>query len=345
MNASSPRYHNNLPQADRETASWYDHARDYLHLVNYFRKEMIRPLAGLGHSMGGNVIVNLALLHPRLLCTIVAIEPIIKKGTADMDFIGTYFLTLKKDKWPSRDTAMSSILKSPFYAHWDKRVSGIFRREGLRELPTAVYPDDPSGSKDTVTLTTTKHQEALSFARKSFPDSRDQPLSEFTPNRVAHPDLGDERNRGNAFYRPENTMTFEKLPYLRPACLYIYGSKSHFKSSHAKGRKEKTEATGTATGGSGGAAEGKVKELVTNGSHFVPFERPDAIAELAGQWFDEQQEEWHAIEAAERKYWEGVPQQQKAMMDGDWMHWVNKIWGKQVSAAGKKRSPGPSSKL
>ncbi|KAF2210350.1 hypothetical protein CERZMDRAFT_99414 [Cercospora zeae-maydis SCOH1-5] len=108
-------------------------------------------------------------------------------------------------------------------------------------------------------------------------------------------------------------MTYERLPQLRPPCLFVYGSKSHFKSSHAKGRKEKTDVTGTATGGSGGVAEGMVKDVVTNGSHFVPFERPDAIAELA---------------------------------DGDWTHWVNKIWGKQASSsAGKKQPPGPSSKL
>ena len=36
------------------SASWYDHPRDLLHMINHFRKEMPRPLVGIGHSMGGN---------------------------------------------------------------------------------------------------------------------------------------------------------------------------------------------------------------------------------------------------------------------------------------------------
>ena len=35
-------------------ASWADHPRDLLHIINHFRKEMPRPLVGIGHSMGGN---------------------------------------------------------------------------------------------------------------------------------------------------------------------------------------------------------------------------------------------------------------------------------------------------
>jgi alpha-beta hydrolase superfamily lysophospholipase len=33
--------------------SWFDHPRDLLHLVNVKRKEMPRPIVGIGHSMGG----------------------------------------------------------------------------------------------------------------------------------------------------------------------------------------------------------------------------------------------------------------------------------------------------
>lgn len=35
------------------TASWWDHPRDLLHLINVKRKEMPRPIVGVGHSMGG----------------------------------------------------------------------------------------------------------------------------------------------------------------------------------------------------------------------------------------------------------------------------------------------------
>lgn len=34
-------------------ASWFDHPRDLLNLVNIKRAEMPRPIVGIGHSFGG----------------------------------------------------------------------------------------------------------------------------------------------------------------------------------------------------------------------------------------------------------------------------------------------------
>lgn len=33
-------------------ASWFDHPRDLLHLINLKRDEMPRPIVGIGHSFG-----------------------------------------------------------------------------------------------------------------------------------------------------------------------------------------------------------------------------------------------------------------------------------------------------
>lgn len=38
---------------NKQPASWFDHPRDLLHLVNVKRAEMPRPIVGIGHSMGG----------------------------------------------------------------------------------------------------------------------------------------------------------------------------------------------------------------------------------------------------------------------------------------------------
>lgn len=46
--------------------NWFDHSRDLLCMINHFRKEMPRPLVGLGHSMGGCQIAYLSTLHPHL---------------------------------------------------------------------------------------------------------------------------------------------------------------------------------------------------------------------------------------------------------------------------------------
>lgn len=34
--------------------SWWDHSRDLWAMVNYFRRDMVQPIMGLGHSMGAN---------------------------------------------------------------------------------------------------------------------------------------------------------------------------------------------------------------------------------------------------------------------------------------------------
>lgn len=312
--------------------SYYDHARDYLSMVNHLRHEMTQPIVGFGHSMGGNVIVNLALLHPRLLTTVVAIEPVINTSPAEMNFIGTFPLTIKKDRWQSKDAAMASIVKSPFYAKWDPRVLDLYREHGLRMLPTYLYPSGQLESKDNVTLTTSKHQEALSFARAAFPTSLDQPLETFVPTTTSHPDLGADRHPKNAFYRPESTMTFQQLPFLRPSCFYIYGGKSHMASAHEKGRKEKLAATGIATGGSGGAARGKVKDVVVEASHFAPFENPELIAELAGRWYDSELDRWRSETDEEERAIRAIPHQKRSLVTEDWTRWVHKLWGKKPSA-------------
>lgn len=44
---------NNRCHTDNFIASWFDHPRDLLNLVNLKRDEMPRPIVGIGHSMGG----------------------------------------------------------------------------------------------------------------------------------------------------------------------------------------------------------------------------------------------------------------------------------------------------
>jgi hypothetical protein len=39
-------------EAHLVSASWIDHSRDVLHMINHFRDEMPRPLMGFGHSLG-----------------------------------------------------------------------------------------------------------------------------------------------------------------------------------------------------------------------------------------------------------------------------------------------------
>jgi isocitrate dehydrogenase kinase/phosphatase len=36
----------------RVSASWLDHSRDLLYMINQFRHDMPQPIVGVGHSMG-----------------------------------------------------------------------------------------------------------------------------------------------------------------------------------------------------------------------------------------------------------------------------------------------------
>lgn len=38
--------------ADDVGANWSDHSRDLLYMVNIFRDRMVRPIFGIGHSVG-----------------------------------------------------------------------------------------------------------------------------------------------------------------------------------------------------------------------------------------------------------------------------------------------------
>lgn len=41
-----------------------DHARDLLLMINHFRDQMPRPLVGIGHSFGGNIMFVMNLICP-----------------------------------------------------------------------------------------------------------------------------------------------------------------------------------------------------------------------------------------------------------------------------------------
>ena len=107
------------------SASWLDHARDLLHMTNVFRAQMPRPIVGVGHSFGGNILVHLGLMHPRLLSALVMIDPVLTRTIRAGPLYG--FATMRasagrRDLWPTRADAERSVRRNPFYATWDPRA-------------------------------------------------------------------------------------------------------------------------------------------------------------------------------------------------------------------------------
>ncbi|KAJ5665946.1 uncharacterized protein N7477_008394 [Penicillium maclennaniae] len=72
-------------------------------------------------------------MHPRLLHTLVLLDPVIQRQTTQLDGYSlrenkriiaktTQLSTHRRDIWPSRKDAADGFKRSPFYQAWDPRV-------------------------------------------------------------------------------------------------------------------------------------------------------------------------------------------------------------------------------
>ncbi|KAK3316100.1 Alpha/beta hydrolase family-domain-containing protein [Apodospora peruviana] len=310
--------------------SWFDHARDLLLATNHFRKEMPRPIIGVGHSFGANIMVNLALLHPRLLSSLVLLDPVLsrfnlrgpKYGLAPM--VNSVY---RRDLWPSLETAVASFTRNKFYSTWDPRVLAAWNAHGLRPAPgTKLHPDAPSGS---VTLTTSKHQEVFTYYRplaqvydpstgKRVPENVDlSKLPDVDPSSVAkHPDF--------MFYRVEGgPATVDKLPQLRPGALWLFGGKSDVNPPDV--RQEKMDLTGIGVGGSGGEKAGRVKQVtIEEFGHLVPMEATTRCAEYAAEFIAGDIHVWREEDKEYRAWAEGNTDTDKQMIGREYFEqgWI-----------------------
>ncbi|KAI9713784.1 MAG: hypothetical protein M1820_000514 [Bogoriella megaspora] len=304
--------------------SWYDHARDLLLMINHFRSEMPRPIVGIGHSMGGNNLVFLSLMHPRLLETLILIDPIVQRfASVQGNFVPSQASSRRRDRWPSRAAAAAAFRKSAFYQKWDSRVLDRWIEHGLRELPTALYTDDKGPPSSTpegtavdsaeipkeVTLKTTKHMEVFTFMRPNW-----DPV----PNRKTHADAASPYNSNWPFYRPEPSITFAQIPNLRPSVLYIFGTESTVSSGPF--RADKLANTGIGVGGSGGVKEGNVKELMIQAGHLIPMEAVKQTAESCLEWLSERVgKTWRDEEAREAEEWARLSSREKSTMSEEYL--------------------------
>lgn len=318
-------------------ASWFDTPRDLFLLVHHFREEMKMPMIGVGHSMGGNNIVSLATIHPRLFTSVILIDPVIQRFMSILgNFVPTYASTFRRDVWPSREEATKSFLKNKFYQSWDKRVFEKWIQHGLRELPTAIYPDNPSSNQlpnanaKPVTLTTPKHQEVFTFLRANHPPA-EQPLSSHTIDRRTHPDVP-IMNPTQPFYRPETLMTFAFLPYLRPRTLYIFPQDSTVCPPAAI--KDKLDVTGYGAGGNGGHAEGGVKQVtVPKTGHFITFDDPSKVAALMADYIRDELALWRTNAALDQADADAQRGTAKFTMSPDRIWWTR--LNKDAAATGQ----------
>ncbi|KAJ6114548.1 toxin biosynthesis protein-like protein [Penicillium sp. IBT 16267x] len=296
--------------------SWMDFSRDL------FRDQMPRPIVGLGHSFGGNIITNLAYLHPRLFTTILLIDPVIQINPPEMGFgsdapgVNNYTLR-RSDVWPSREVALRA--NRALTKDWDPRCIDRMAQYGSRELPTRLYPDVDAvkasfnSSETPVTLTTSKYQNLIGQIRENF-GGRDPVTGRIVINRATHADM-DPLAAFIPMYRPEPPSTFFRLPSLRPSCVGL-------------------KLVGLGWGGSGGLPEGRVREVTLAGfGHLMTFQEAKKVIEPCAAWLEEEMERFRQTE----KQWE---EERKGINHLE----LNETWYKVLKPIGGGRDRGKDQK-
>ncbi|EIW62399.1 uncharacterized protein TRAVEDRAFT_70479 [Trametes versicolor FP-101664 SS1] len=125
---------------------------------------------GIGHSAGACVLIQSTAGYPRdalPYASIILAEPVILtpdvldqilQGDSSLGKILEYTRT-RRDIWPSRAVARAWLATRLPWSQWDARVLDLYVEHALRDLPTAVYPDEHEG----VTLATTRAAELAAY--------------------------------------------------------------------------------------------------------------------------------------------------------------------------------------
>lgn len=280
--------------------NWFDSSRDLLHMINHFQEHMPPPLVAVGSSWGGVSIVSLAVFHPRLFAGIVLMEPsfattpaIRKIDHTDRGIDRSHrsvAMVKRRDIWPSRADARTRLRKTAHFGAFDTRVFERVVQYDLRPAPPEKCAE--IGSPDAVTLTTPKSMEIGTMMR---PDPPFEGYPEAVDLHNRPEDMDTTTVRG--FYRGEVVQVYRDLPYVLPATLYVWGSRSLGGSAYAK---EIVGRTGTGYGGNGGLASGCVQTTTMNDAgHSIPLEKPSEAAETVEPWLRQEIIKWEN-EAHER---------------------------------------------
>ena len=260
-----------------------------------------------------NSRIHLSLLHPRLFHGLALVEAIIQPD-APPGPNAALPSTLRKDLWPSRATAEASFRSNPFFKTWEPRVLENYLRYGLRDTPTKLYPapQKKDNSIPSVTLTTTKHQEAWSYLRSNFVDTPDDDTAHLVAAKV------DKEGAKRLFHCPDMLITFHNLPYVRPNLLWVFGTTSHLNAS-AEEQDEKVARSGIGLGGSGGTELGRVEKKTIEGGHMLPFEKVEDCACVLATWLETQIEDFRRIEDFWQRFRSGRSDRDMTTLSKEWM--------------------------
>ncbi|KAJ3967522.1 hypothetical protein EV361DRAFT_930212 [Lentinula raphanica] len=164
---------------------WYDGARDVIHFFTHYLPSRVtsdelpvhlprvsaaefqdrqslgfaeRKIIGIGHSFGGNVCARTCYSYPQCFSALVMVDPgIIKLNDPTLRPTLTFMAQgafARKNYWTSREDALSTHKKSPFFGVWHPEALRMFIEGGLYR---------PSSSEERVYLKIHPILEALAY--------------------------------------------------------------------------------------------------------------------------------------------------------------------------------------
>lgn len=240
------------------------------------------------------------------------------------------FTSNREDLWSSKSVADAALKSSPFFRSWNQRSVDKFLSYGIRSVPTAVYPISAEVPPSSVTLTTTKAQEAwtyLGFNATPLTREEKEDREFFLGKDLSRDHIeGHLNNRDYVTTCPSAVLAFELLPKIRPSVLYVFGERSHI--NRPPRREDKLEITGTGTGGNGGVAEGRVEAHVIQGaSHMMPLEKISETATVLADWLEKLMQGFaHEIQFY-REYDSGKSENNQTKLSRKWMEYMRKPAG------------------
>jgi pimeloyl-ACP methyl ester carboxylesterase len=266
------------------------------------------PIVAMGQSWGGYVVLQAALLHPRLFAAVVALEPWVGNGgSLKQSFAGDAATSMarRRDRWGSRAEAARALRATPYFAAFDADVFERVVRHDLRPVAPGAGPEDDGP----VTLVTPKAMEVATMMRAvPAPDDPDGGDFEGMVEQFVLP----------GFYRAEPVRMLEAVRNLRPPALFMFGTESPVGRSML--RPYLLETVGTGELGSGGREKGLVADAWVEGAgHPMPLEKPKGTAEAMAPWVMQQVRRWEEQSLDSRHRGEF------------WVETLNPEWDKKIS--------------
>jgi len=307
-------------------ASWDDHSRDLLLMINHFRDQMTAPMIGIGHSMGGTQLIGLCRIHPRLFHAVAFLDGWFAADYQSLDPKGFWKRgTSRKDRFRSLDVARKGYEKVPVFKAWDRRVFERYMAAGFRDLPTMLHPDGEG-----VALTTPTAMEMSTATRSNIDEINVKPEEATRLDRLTYPDMAYDLSLKWPYYVKQPRTAGRYLPYLRPRALFLYGSKGSM--ARPEWQKANIEHTGTSDGGSGGHRLGCVEDGKVDGGHFFPFENPRGTAKVLAPWLATEAKVWRTEkEELSKRFQVEKPAEQRQRFPKEYVD-ITKNWANDPHA-------------